>query len=201
MPNLLIADNTPAGAWSPSNYSLIRVYENAPDFSQPFTFSININVRSVHDPYVFANFITNGTLSFGSSLSDKIQTGIALLVVGFFLALASLFFSTIFIFKLEELIRAFSRKRKRQKLASPSSNPPPPPRSEEKFRVFSGSQRRRNSSNSNVNVSDILRHHHRLHNQPEQQQHEQQQQQQQFEEEEEKLNLLLHRATITETQT
>jgi len=70
------------GKWIPAFYSKVS-YNNGGIFTQSFPFvRIPITVRNQNDPFIFAEELTLGSLSFGLTPGQKVALGLALMVIG-----------------------------------------------------------------------------------------------------------------------
>jgi len=75
------------GKWIPAIYTRTP-YSNGAVLSRTFSFDrIQIMIRHQNDPYVFAQKLTQGTLSFGLTPGQKLALGLALMAVGGFFIL------------------------------------------------------------------------------------------------------------------
>jgi len=73
--------------WIPAMYRKVP-YNNGGIFQQTFSFlNMPVTVRNQHDPYIFAENLTRGSLSFGLTAGQKFIIGIALMAIGGFFML------------------------------------------------------------------------------------------------------------------
>jgi len=72
------------GRWIPALYTKVP-YNNGAVLSQTFDFSgMNVGVRHNNDPFIFAENLTQGSLSFGLTPGQKMGVGLVLMAIGGF---------------------------------------------------------------------------------------------------------------------
>ena len=100
------------------------VWEYA-EFHRPFS-GPSLTLRSFKDPFMIAQFITDGTLDFGSTPKDNYSTGVVLLSLGFALFLPQICLCT---FRFRSWLQERSRRRyhanleRADEFESPSDSP------------------------------------------------------------------------------
>jgi len=87
-----------SGTWSPATYQQLY-YNNGRIFTQPIYFnSFSVVVRDTHDPYVRAQEITGGTMSFGLTKAQTAALGLGIMIVGIVFMVPCCIFGALFAF-------------------------------------------------------------------------------------------------------
>jgi len=80
----LYGDNNPSdsGNWNPGYYQQ-ALYNNGSIFHTQFDFSsVTTTIRHLNDPYVYAQYLTQGSMDFGLTRAQKALVGLVLIVIG-----------------------------------------------------------------------------------------------------------------------
>jgi len=78
---------TDSGKWIPAYYQKVP-YNNGNVLTTSFSFgNMPVTVRNQMDPYIFAEKLTQGSLSFGLTPGQKVLLGISLMAIGAFFML------------------------------------------------------------------------------------------------------------------
>jgi len=84
--------------WNPASYQQL-FYNGGAIFQQPLSFpSFSIMIRDTHDPYVQAQEITQGSMSFGLTKAQTAALGLGIMIVGIVFMVPCCIFGALFVF-------------------------------------------------------------------------------------------------------